>query len=196
MVSRRPQPVHAGSPAASPAPGDLELVRSWLSLHDHDADSGATLEPEDAALRWWLADEDLVPAADADDADLAWALRIRSALVSSVRENMGEPQDTAAIDVLNEAADEAGLQICFGDKRIHASGAGVRGAVARLLGISLLAQLDGTWSKFRMCADPNCTTVFYDTSRNHSGKWCSMQACGNRNKVRRFREREGTAVPG
>ncbi|HWL91166.1 MAG TPA: CGNR zinc finger domain-containing protein, partial [Actinomycetota bacterium] len=32
--------------------------------------------------------------------------------------------------------------------------------------------------------------VFFDGSKNKSGKWCSMAACGNRAKVRAFRERQ------
>ncbi|HEX6579263.1 MAG TPA: CGNR zinc finger domain-containing protein, partial [Actinomycetota bacterium] len=32
--------------------------------------------------------------------------------------------------------------------------------------------------------------VFFDRSKNKSGKWCSMNACGNRAKVRAFRARQ------
>jgi predicted RNA-binding Zn ribbon-like protein len=33
------------------------------------------------------------------------------------------------------------------------------------------------------CADGACVLYFVDTSRNHSRRWCSMELCGNRNKV-------------
>ncbi len=39
----------------------------------------------------------------------------------------------------------------------------------------------------RMLRSP---TVFFDRSKNKSGKWCSMNACGNRAKVRAFRARQ------
>lgn len=36
------------------------------------------------------------------------------------------------------------------------------------------------------CADDRgCGYLFYDTSRNHSRRWCSMESCGNRAKARR-----------
>jgi predicted RNA-binding Zn ribbon-like protein len=40
-------------------------------------------------------------------------------------------------------------------------------------------------SRVGMCADENgCGWLFYDTSRNHSRRWCDMQGCGNRAKAR------------
>ncbi|HSG18327.1 MAG TPA: CGNR zinc finger domain-containing protein, partial [Anaerolineae bacterium] len=32
--------------------------------------------------------------------------------------------------------------------------------------------------------------LFIDTSRNRSRRWCSMESCGNRAKVRQHRERK------
>jgi len=43
--------------------------------------------------------------------------------------------------------------------------------------------------RVRQCAGENCTWLFLDTSRNGMRRWCDMQACGNRFKVRRFRKR-------
>jgi predicted RNA-binding Zn ribbon-like protein len=40
------------------------------------------------------------------------------------------------------------------------------------------------------CADDRCGWLFLDTSRNRSRRWCSMEACGNRAKVRRHYERK------
>jgi len=45
-------------------------------------------------------------------------------------------------------------------------------------------------SALRKCEDPNCILWFHDTSKNHSRRWCSMEACGNRAKVAAFRERK------
>jgi predicted RNA-binding Zn ribbon-like protein len=40
------------------------------------------------------------------------------------------------------------------------------------------------------CADDRgCGYLFYDTSRNHSRRWCSMQSCGNRAKAKRHYQR-------
>jgi predicted RNA-binding Zn ribbon-like protein len=40
------------------------------------------------------------------------------------------------------------------------------------------------------CADDRgCGYLFYDSSRNHSRRWCSMESCGNRAKARRHYRR-------
>lgn len=39
------------------------------------------------------------------------------------------------------------------------------------------------------CGGEDCHWLFLDTSRNRSRRWCAMAECGNRAKVRRFRER-------
>ncbi len=44
----------------------------------------------------------------------------------------------------------------------------------------------------RQCEGEGCDWLFVDTSRNHLRKWCSMEECGNRAKMRRrkWRNRE------
>ena len=49
--------------------------------------------------------------------------------------------------------------------------------------------LSGDYRRVRQCAGDNCTWLFLDASRNGRRRWCEMQACGNRAKVRRFRQR-------
>ena len=43
--------------------------------------------------------------------------------------------------------------------------------------------------RVRQCDAADCQLVFYDDSRAGSRRWCSMQRCGNRAKVRAYRER-------
>jgi predicted RNA-binding Zn ribbon-like protein len=45
------------------------------------------------------------------------------------------------------------------------------------------------YSAVRKCENPECILFFYDTSKNHSRRWCSMNLCGNRAKVSAFRQR-------
>lgn len=42
----------------------------------------------------------------------------------------------------------------------------------------------------RECADGTCAWLFVDRTKNHSRRWCDMNTCGSRNKVRDFRERQ------
>jgi predicted RNA-binding Zn ribbon-like protein len=44
----------------------------------------------------------------------------------------------------------------------------------------------GELHKLKQCADDNCGWFFWDTSRNRSRRWCSMEDCGNRAKAKRF----------
>ena len=42
----------------------------------------------------------------------------------------------------------------------------------------------------RKCADESCDLLFYDSTKNHRRRWCSMSACGNRAKVAAHRARQ------
>jgi predicted RNA-binding Zn ribbon-like protein len=41
--------------------------------------------------------------------------------------------------------------------------------------------------RLRMCAGDHCLLLFLDTSRPGNRRWCSMQRCGNRNKISTYR---------
>lgn len=54
------------------------------------------------------------------------------------------------------------------------------------------------WSRLLTEGDPalirqceGCTIIFYDRTKAHRRRWCSMAICGNREKVRRFRAGAG-----
>jgi len=38
-------------------------------------------------------------------------------------------------------------------------------------------------SLLKRCENPACVLFFYDTTKNHARRWCSMAFCGNRHKV-------------
>lgn len=42
----------------------------------------------------------------------------------------------------------------------------------------------------RQCEGSSCVLWFYDTTKGHRRRWCSMATCGNRRKVKTFRSRE------
>ena len=44
--------------------------------------------------------------------------------------------------------------------------------------------------RVRRCADDGCGWLFVDESRNRSRRWCSMEGCGTRAKVARYRQRQ------
>jgi predicted RNA-binding Zn ribbon-like protein len=51
---------------------------------------------------------------------------------------------------------------------------------------------EGAKARLRLCANPNCGLFFYDKSRTHRRRWCSMAVCGNRSKVAAFARKHST----
>jgi predicted RNA-binding Zn ribbon-like protein len=49
--------------------------------------------------------------------------------------------------------------------------------------------------RLRVCDAPGCTSVFLDTTRNGSRRFCQSQGCGNRTRVRRFRQNRSGETP-
>lgn len=52
---------------------------------------------------------------------------------------------------------------------------------------SLLA--DANFDLVRQCEHPDCVLWFYDRTKSHRRRWCSMALCGNRHKAAEFRKR-------
>jgi predicted RNA-binding Zn ribbon-like protein len=52
----------------------------------------------------------------------------------------------------------------------------------------LLAHAD--FDLVRRCEGSDCTLWYYDKTKSHHRRWCSMAACGNRMKVAAFRARQ------
>jgi predicted RNA-binding Zn ribbon-like protein len=54
---------------------------------------------------------------------------------------------------------------------------------------------EGDFALVRSCEGAGCTFVFYDRSKAHARRWCSMALCGNRAKAAAYRtqlrERQG-----
>ena len=53
----------------------------------------------------------------------------------------------------------------------------------------------GADGRIRECSADDCDLVYLDTSRSGNRRWCSMQRCGNRAKVRAHRARAGARTP-
>jgi predicted RNA-binding Zn ribbon-like protein len=53
--------------------------------------------------------------------------------------------------------------------------------------------VEGPRARLRICANPQCGLFFYDNSRTHQRRWCSMAVCGNRSKVAAFARKHSSA---
>jgi predicted RNA-binding Zn ribbon-like protein len=65
----------------------------------------------------------------------------------------------------------------------------LRHAIARDAADLLTA---GALKRLKRCPGEQCGWLFYDTSKNASRRWCVMEDCGTRAKVRSFRARQKT----
>ncbi|WP_271407574.1 CGNR zinc finger domain-containing protein [Pseudomonas sp. Q1-7] len=50
--------------------------------------------------------------------------------------------------------------------------------------------VEGEFNLVRQCEHPDCVLWFYDRTKSHRRRWCSMALCGNRHKVAEFRKRQ------
>ena len=184
-------------PESSPektAPEPLRLVQRFINsteIHETRPTDEELASPE--ALRDWLAERDLMDRSEAvSDADLARALDVREGLRALLMAHNGEPLDAVRIEKLDRVARRMRVHVCFGadaQPELVADSGGVDGALARLLAIVATAAEQGTWERLKACPRDCCMWAFYDRSKNRSGRWCSMDSCGNVEKARAFRER-------
>lgn len=175
---------------SNPAPGELERVRAFVNTWDAEDDSDVISTP--AALAAWLAEQGLLEEGSrVTAAEHERAIGVREALRTTLRAHHGH-EEQCAQDVLSEASHRAKLQVLFdaqGKARLEPSATGVDGAVGRLLTIAHEADREGQWTRLKVCPADDCQVAFYDLSRNRSATWCDMKVCGNRHKVREYRER-------
>jgi predicted RNA-binding Zn ribbon-like protein len=45
-------------------------------------------------------------------------------------------------------------------------------------------------TRVRHCASETCKWLFLDQTKNHRRRWCEMKTCGNRDKARRYYQRQ------
>ena len=182
------------------APGRLEVVRGFVNSVDLEDDTEELSSPE--ALVAWLTAHELLGDGEEAEAGLAHlrrAVAVREALrdLLLAQHDDGDPPPEA-VATLEDAARRAQLALRFSlDGSVVPAPCceGVDGAIGRLLAIVAAAQADGTWSRLKACPWDTCRWAFYDHSRNRSGVWCNMAVCGNRAKVKAFRERQAQVRP-
>jgi predicted RNA-binding Zn ribbon-like protein len=174
------------------APHELDLAIDFVNTLDTENDSDALATT--GGLADWLSARGLLSPGQGElgERDRLQAVDLREALRSLMLANNGGPRDDRASGELELAARRGDLGVHFapGDSISLAPGEqGVAGALARVLVPVAQAIGDDSWQRVKACRAPDCLWAFYDRSRNRSGVWCEMAVCGNRTKVRAYRER-------
>jgi predicted RNA-binding Zn ribbon-like protein len=179
-----------------PAPGALAAVQAFINTLDLEDDEDDLTDP--AALTAWLRSRDLLDdAARATRADLDRAHALREALRELAAAHNDLPADAeAAAEEVNRAAARARLAprlVAAGASQLVPEGSGVDAALGRIVAAVHEAVDDGSWTRLKACERGRCRWVFYDASRNRSGRWCSMAVCGSREKSQRAYRRSRPA---
>lgn len=163
-------------------------MRSFVNTIDYEDDVEQFGSPSE--LLAWLVLHDRVPAdSEVTADDHVIALRLRAALRTELTGHHDGAAQPAARGELDAVGADLPLRMVCSDDGLAPCGTGVRGALAEVAAAAARARIRGSWTRLKICPADHCQWAFYDSSRNRSRRWCSMEVCGNRNKVRAFRER-------
>ena len=196
---------HPTAPVDHVHVADLDACLAFVNTLELDGTEGVPqdhIPSLDAAIGWFagrsLAHEaTLQKQADGDPrAFLARVAGTRAAFREVWDATVeGRSPNDGALDVVNRTlrhvpspelrATPAGIIV--GHRHDEADPLG--DATAQLAQALVDAIAEGDTSRFRVCANDASRWVFQDRSRGGRRRWCDMQSCGNRAKVRRYRSR-------
>ncbi|MGC0402854.1 putative RNA-binding Zn ribbon-like protein [Streptomyces sp. SAI-126] len=162
----------------SPAPGGLVLVESLVNTVD--LESGAdTLDSAEGRARFRIA-----------EGELAQARELRESLRVALLAHAGHPPHRA-VTPLGELLAGAPLllTVAEADGAAALAPADTGPLLSRVAAAVAESLVAGTWSRLKACEAVDCHWAYYDRSPAGRGRWCSMQVCGARAKMRRYRAR-------
>jgi predicted RNA-binding Zn ribbon-like protein len=169
---------------------EIDLLVDFVNTRDVEEDTDSISDP--AQLAGWIAERtgEHLPELDAADVQRVHGLResLRGLMLAN---NGGEgPGD---LDPIREAAERSRFRLSFDDDgglALTPARADLSGFEASLLLALEHLQCHDAWPRLKACTDETCHWAFYDSTRNRSRTWCSMDVCGNRQKTRRYRSRK------
>ena len=145
------------------------------------------------------AEADAIPAADGELLTEARAFRAVLRQMAGTIAN-GEGIDEATIAEINRWLARRNLRLTLERtetgyaKTARQSWAEWRDLLAPIAESAADLQAAGDLSLLRKCENPQCILYFYDTTKNHARRWCSMSGCGNRRKVAEHYKRKKAAT--
>jgi predicted RNA-binding Zn ribbon-like protein len=172
---------------------EADLLVEFVNTRDLEEGTDAIAEPE--LLADWIAERtgDYLPPPDEEGH--ARALALRESLRALLRINNGVDAAEEELAPLREAAERSRYRTTIsadGQLDLAPARSDLSGFEARLLLALERIQSQGAWPRLKACTDDGCQWAFFDATRNRSRTWCSMEECGNRQKTRRYRARQGS----
>jgi predicted RNA-binding Zn ribbon-like protein len=175
----------------APAPAPLDLVQDFVNTEIPDWHRDDISTPEE--LTAWLRARGLVGSEHEVDGDAFVAARaLRAALrelalANTVGEQLASDRSVAVDAALS--AFSLVLRATDDGVRLAPAGNGAMRGLAAIVAVVAEARAGGAWERLKACRQETCGWLFYDTSRNRSSNWCSMQVCGSREKSKAYRHR-------
>jgi predicted RNA-binding Zn ribbon-like protein len=177
-----------------PAPGPLAVVQGFVNTANrmHDQDELRTSARALTALAMLgLVDE----VGHIDEADRHRIIAFREALRHVLLAHHADGVDMApAAESLNTAIGNVAMRPRLSPEgrptmSPSADGSPADQAIGAVFGAIITADASGIWRRLKACRNGACHWAFYDASRNRSGRWCDMNVCGVRDKMRTYRRR-------
>lgn len=169
----------------------LDFVNSLFSDHTGSGETYDRLEM--AQWQRWFADRSGVSAAGAPPPEmLREMIRVRRTM-RELLESQAMPDDKVVRRInrtLAGAPRTLQLSRTRGGFTLEESRPrGWEAVLAAVLASYAELLSGGQIERVRRCANPDCSWLFYDESRNASRRWCDPASCGNLHGVRVHRER-------
>ncbi|BBC33710.1 hypothetical protein SGFS_050040 [Streptomyces graminofaciens] len=168
----------------TPAPGGLALIQSLVNTLDIETGADALDTPEGRAR--------LDVPENSDNEDMAAVRELRESLRVTLLAHAGHPPHRT-VTPLGELLAEAPLLVAISGEDGSATlrpAADPAPLAARVAAAVAQALTEGTWQRLKACEAPDCHWAYYDRSPAGRGRWCSMQVCGARAKMRRYRAKQ------
>ncbi|NGX95230.1 MAG: hypothetical protein G4V63_08365 [Candidatus Afipia apatlaquensis] len=193
MTTHAPDQSDAPWPTVAADHPALDLLNTIAQIDGRSVD----LWSSDADVAQWLVRAGWYKRGAITAGQTRGLLKSAQSLRETVRALVGERKNGGRIDpkLLNDfmakapshselVCEEAGLRL---ERRRAAKTPEQLLAPVAESAAELLA--GGDFTLIRKCEDGTCTMWFYDRTKSHRRRWCSMALCGNRNKVAAFRQR-------
>ena len=185
-------------------PEEVRLVNEFLNTLDLETFGEHAGKPDEEReglrsperLKAWLVRRGLLGReVTVSEADRQLAVQVRDALRSAALVNSVPARERS--DSAGQSFGQLPLVVRFGDAskpELASREGGVKGALGSILADVVVASSKGTWARMKICAAEDCRWAYYDHSKSRTGKWCAMETCGNRHKIRRYRRKKRSSA--
>ena len=193
--------LHNETQSGAPMLGD-HLAMDLLNTEARDDGKAVEFWNTDDDVLQWLARYGIVPAVEGKAFTTGELLTQAKALRALARQLITEfkEEKSPEISELNQylhAFETTPSLTKDTEGKLKLSRISHSNSIGTLLGpvAEAVAQLlvEGNFTLVKQCEHPDCILWFYDRTKAHKRRWCSMALCGNRYKAAQFRKRSSSS---